>query len=185
MVFTPLCEFQLQSINPPIRADLATPTQEVSHGHRAVLEASSNNTPSTNDSSTTRVRFRPRITARPHMSPVITGEIGSSGRRSRLLDGGHPVHATCRSRKLHHRLPAPGGSGDRARSRRTFPRLDPGAIPPSALLHASRPSSTDALLDEPTCTSKPAITKRLVHVSGQRSVPVMAGVPHARFTHHV
>lgn len=35
LVPAPLCEFRVQSAHPPIRADWRTPTQEVSHGHRA------------------------------------------------------------------------------------------------------------------------------------------------------
>jgi len=86
--------------------------------------------------------------------------------------------------KLHHRLRRRVGLAIEREVVELFPDCDPGAIPASALPTASRPSST-MRCSMNGCVLEAGDHEALVHVSGQAFATMMAGVPHARFTHHV
>jgi Ala-tRNA(Pro) deacylase len=87
--------------------------------------------------------------------------------------------------KLHHRLRRRVGLAIEREVVELFPDCDPGAIPAIGPAYRVATIIDDALLDEPDVYFEAGDHEALVHVSGQAFGAMMAGVPHARFTHHV
>ncbi len=86
--------------------------------------------------------------------------------------------------KLHQRLRRRVGLAVESEVTELFPDCDPGAIPAIGPAYHVATIIDDALLDEPDVYFEAGDHEALVHVSGQAFGTIMAGVPHARFTHH-
>jgi Ala-tRNA(Pro) deacylase len=86
---------------------------------------------------------------------------------------------------LHHRLQRRVGLAIEREVTELFPDCDPGAIPAIGPAYRVATIIDDALLDEPDVYFEAGDHEALVHVSGQAFGTMMAGVPHARFTHHI
>jgi Ala-tRNA(Pro) deacylase len=86
---------------------------------------------------------------------------------------------------LHHRLQRQLGLAVEREVTELFPDCDPGAIPAIGPAYRVATIIDDALFDEPDVYFESGDHEALVHVSGQVFSSMMAGVPHARFTHHV
>jgi Ala-tRNA(Pro) deacylase len=87
--------------------------------------------------------------------------------------------------KLHHRLRRRVGLAIEREVAELFADCDPGAIPAIGPAYRVATIIDDALLDEPDVYFEAGDHEALVHVSGQAFGSIMAGVPHAPFTHHV
>ena len=87
--------------------------------------------------------------------------------------------------KLHHRLRRRVGLAIEREVTELFADCDPGAIPAIGPAYRVATIIDDALLDEPDVYFEAGDHEALVHVSGQTFGAMMAGVPHAQFTHHI
>ena len=87
--------------------------------------------------------------------------------------------------KLHLRLRRQVGLAIEREVTELFADCDPGAIPAIGPAYHVATIIDDALLDEPDVYFEAGDHEALVHVSGQAFGAMMAGVPHAQFTHHI
>lgn len=87
--------------------------------------------------------------------------------------------------KLHHQLQRRVGLAIEREVTELFSDCDPGAIPVIGPAYHVATIVDDALLQQPDIYFEAGDHEALVHVSGQVFSSMMAGVPHAQFTHRV
>jgi Ala-tRNA(Pro) deacylase len=87
--------------------------------------------------------------------------------------------------KLHHQLQRRVGLAIEREVTELFSDCDPGAIPVIGPAYHVATIVDDTLLQQPDIYFEAGDHEALVHVSGQVFSSIMAGVPHAQFTHRV
>ena len=87
--------------------------------------------------------------------------------------------------KLHHQLQRRVGLAIEREVTELFSDCDPGAIPVIGPAYHVATIVDDTLLQQPDIYFEAGDHEALVHVSGQVFSSMMAGVPHAQFTHRV